>query len=72
MKELEECKEYYKSLYIDVLEELGKTNESGGDYKQTQEAARFETLKNTLIFIYSNSATTFLNWEKEALNELYK
>lgn len=69
MKKIEECKEYYKHLYIDCLAYDGFTKSS----YESMEKARFEMLCETLAFVYGSEFKKIERfWQREALKEFYK
>lgn len=68
MKKITECKEYYKDILINCLVEdaLGKS------IFESTEKAMFETLCNTLKFVYGKEFEYLkLTWTQETLNEFY-
>lgn len=68
MKTLNECKEYFKDLYMDCLEE----NAFEKSTFESTERARFEMFCDTLKFIYGeNFKTVQPIWAQDALNEFY-
>ncbi len=68
MKNLAECKEYFKDLHMDCLQE--NAFEKSG-YEST-EKARFETFCETLKFIFGEQFTRIEpTWAQESLNEFY-
>lgn len=61
MKRLEDCKEYYKSVYSSRIA-----------YDDDKETTRFNMFRETLSFIYGYDFKVIENlWQQEALNELY-
>lgn len=68
MKDLNKCKEYYKDLYIDCLE-----NDSfGKSIFESTEKARYETLCETLKFIYGAGFENIMPyWANDASKEFY-
>lgn len=68
MKNLSECKEYYKDLYMDCLE-----NDSfEKNIFESTEKARYETFCETLKFIYGADFENIMpNWSNDALKEFY-
>lgn len=68
MKTLNDCKEYYKDLYMDCLD-CGSFDES---QQESTEKVRYTTLCDTLRFIYGAEFEKVVNgWNREALNEYY-
>lgn len=69
MKELNECKQYFKELHLNCL----KNNSFSKDIFQSTELAQYETFCNTLNFIYDSEFQLVKPiWINEALNEFYK
>lgn len=68
MKNLSECKEFYKDLYMDCLE-----NDSfEKNIFESTEKARYETFCETLRFIYGTDFENIKpNWSNDALREFY-
>ena len=68
MKNLSECKEYYKDLYMDCLE-----NDSfEKSIFESTEKARYETFCETLKFIYGADFENIMpNWSNDASKEFY-
>ena len=68
MKSLSECKEYYKYLYMDCLE-----NDSfEKSIFESTEKAKYETFCETLQFIYGADFKNIMpNWSNDALKEFY-
>ena len=69
MKALYECKEYFKDLYMDCLED------HAFDKKvfESTDLAKFNTLCETLRFIYGADFEYIRpTWTQEALNEFYE
>lgn len=68
MKNLSECKEYYKDLYMDCLE-----NDSfEKSIFESTEKARYETFCETLKFIYGEDFKNIMpNWSNDASKEFY-
>ena len=68
MKNLSECKEYYKDLYMDCLE-----NDSfEKSIFESTEKARYETFCETLKFIYGADFENIMpNWSNDASREFY-
>lgn len=68
MKNLSECKEYFKDLYIDCLEEKAFEKSKF----ESTEKARFEMFCETLEFIFGEQfAKIKPTWMQESLNEFY-
>lgn len=68
MKNLSECKEYYKDLYMDCL----KNDSFEKSIFESTEKARFETFCETLKFIYGADFENIMsNWSNDALKEFY-
>lgn len=68
MRKLTECKEFFKDLYCDCL------NENGFEESPCEctERAQFETFCNTLHFIYRQEFENVkARWTQEALKEFY-
>lgn len=68
MKNLSECKEYYKDLYMDCLE-----NDSfGKSIFESTEKARYDTFCEVLKFIYGSDFESIkLSWANDASKEFY-
>jgi len=68
MKNLSECKEYYKDLYMNCLE-----NDSfEKSIFESTEKARYETFCETLKFIYDEDFKNIMpNWSSDASKEFY-
>lgn len=68
MKKLQECKTYFNDLFFNCLD-CGAVEKSIFD---SIEKAQFETLCDTLKFIYGAEFENIrLTWMQEALNEYY-
>ena len=68
MKNLIECKEYYKDLYMDCLE----NNSFEKNIFESTEKSRYETFCETLRFIYGvDFENIMLNWANDAAKEFY-
>lgn len=68
MKNLSECKEYYKDLYMDCLE---KDSFEKSIFEST-EKARYEAFCETLKFIYGADFENIMpNWANDASKEFY-
>lgn len=68
MKNLNECKEYYKDLYMNCLAVDGFNKNKFN----CTELAQFEAHKNTLAFIYGEEFDNIERiWQKETLKEFY-
>lgn len=69
MKTLYECKEYFKDLYMDCLED----NAFSKSVFESTDLAKFNTLCETLRFIYGADFEYIrATWTQEALNKFYK
>lgn len=69
MRKLEECKEYYKDMYMDVLAVEG----FGKDIFECVELAQYNAHRETLKFVYGAKFDAIERyWQREALNEFYK
>lgn len=69
MKRLEECKEYYKDLYLNVLEANGFER----NIFDCVELAQYNAHRETLEFVYgAEFDKTEKTWQSEALREFYK
>lgn len=68
MKNLSECKEYYKDLYMNCLE-----NDSfEKSIFESTGKARYETFCETLKFIYGEDFKNIMpNWSSDASKEIY-
>jgi len=68
MKSLTDCKEYFRDLYMDCLEEKA----FGKSQFDITEKAKFETFCETLKFIYGEQFTRIEpTWTQESLDEFY-
>lgn len=68
MKKLEECKEYFKDLYMDCLQEDAFEK----SVFESTSLARFEMFCDTLEFIYgADFKSARLRWSHEAANEFF-
>nr|DAV18996.1 MAG TPA: hypothetical protein [Bacteriophage sp.] len=68
MKDLSECKEYYKDLYMDCL----KNDSFEKSIFESTEKARYEAFCETLKFIYgADFANIMPNWANDAAKEFY-
>lgn len=69
MKELHECKEYFKDIYTDCLTE----NAFEKSIFESTERARYEMQFEVLEFIYGKDFKKVVNsWQQEALHEFFK
>lgn len=60
MKELNECKEYFKDVHMDYLQ-----------YRDQDSKVRYNMMCETMEFIYPEFKNVCLNWIQESLNEYY-
>jgi hypothetical protein len=68
MKNLYECKEYYKDLYMDCL----SSNSFGKSIFESVDMARYEMFCDTLKFIYGKEFEKVETlWSDEAIKEYY-
>ena len=68
MKKLNECKAYYQDNFVNMIAE----NSAEKSIYESTEKAIFETLHNTLRFIYGGEFEKLeALWKREALNEYY-
>lgn len=68
MKKLEECKEYFKDLYMDCLQEDAFEK----NVFESTALARYEMFCETLKFIYgSDFKSARSRWTSEAANEFF-
>lgn len=69
MRKLEECKEYFKDLHMDCLQEDAFNARS---IFESTELARYRMFCETLEFIYGAEFKNIsLKWMNESLNEFY-
>ena len=69
MKTLYECKEYFKDLYMDCLEDHAFDK----NVFESIDLTKFNTLCETLRFIYGADFEYIRpTWAQEALNEFYE
>lgn len=68
MKKLIECKDYYKDLYMNCLE----NNSFEKSIFESAENAQYKTFCETLRFIYGADFENIMpHWSNEALKEFY-
>lgn len=68
MKKINDCKEYFKDVFMNCLEEDAFEK---SQFEST-EKARFEMFCETLKFVYGEEFEKVrLAWTQEALNEFY-
>lgn len=68
MKNLSECKEYYKDLYMDCL----KKDSFEKSIFESTEKSRYEAFCETLKFIYGADFENIMpNWANDASKEFY-
>lgn len=60
MKKLNECKEYFKDVHKEYLQ-----------YRDQDSRVRYNTMCETMEFIYPEFKNVCLNWIQESLNEYY-
>ena len=69
MKKLYECKEYFKDLYMDCMEDIALRK----SIFESTDLAKFNTLCETLKFIYGADFDYIRpTWMQEALNKFYE
>lgn len=69
MKELRECKEYYKDMYMNVLAVEGFEKNAF----ECVELAQYNAHRETLKFVYGSEFDKIERiWQREALKEFYK
>lgn len=68
MKQLSECKEFFNDLFFNCLDNAAFEK----SIFDSTEKAQFETLCDTLKFVYGSAFETIRpTWTQEALNEYY-
>lgn len=68
MKKINDCKEYFKDIFINCLKE----NAFEKSQFESTERARFEMFCETIKFVYGDEFDRARSiWTQEALNEFY-